>query len=225
LPDVVTVADDALVAAVSTSLGSRDRPRGASTVALLLLVCATAFAGGRSLGTGTGLAFGGPLQHEGGIIRSGPVRVGHTYSVPVELFNAGDGVAILDGVELIDPTPGVRVVGASVSPDWSRAFVFGRYPPPETVLQPAIGAPVADSRTHPLMLFVGVAVDGPGRYSSPGVLIRYHVGSQSYIAHVLEGFLICAVEGARLAGPPCDDVDALAAVQDRARDRYPFPAA
>jgi hypothetical protein len=141
-------------------------------------------------------------------------QIGETfiYGLPV-VINDGDEPAVLERIEPVDPTPGLRLIHTRISGSNRKHFAFasGRWPDPSrfTDLHPVRGFVV-----HPddvtgwergaELIFV-MRADNPGRYKFKAVAVDYRVGSREHRAVLDIGLGVCVMKGRRMPSKRCDD--------------------
>jgi hypothetical protein len=109
--------------------------------------------------------------------------------------NHGDEVAILDGVELIDPTEGIQLVGARVADVTGRPRRSGddTFPPGRPGGQrPLAGYRVAPGGTNEVQLLLGVRLIAEGQHGFRAVAALYHVGENSFRYVIASGLVACS---------------------------------
>ena len=141
-------------------------------------------------------------------------RVGETftYGLPV-VINSGDEPAVLERIEPVDPTPGLRVVHTRINGSERKYFYFasGSWPDPSrfTDLHPVPGFVV-----HPEdvkgwdrgaeLIFV-MRADEPGRYKFGAVAVEYRVGGIEHRAVLDIGLGVCVTTGRRMPYKRCNN--------------------
>jgi len=120
-----------------------------------------------------------------------PIDLDEAYSFgSVVLRNAGDEPAVLDRLTLIDPSPGLEVVGMYTLPVPNArgvGFIEGFHP---EWGEPVAGSPVSPGRD--LQVVIGVRVAEPGRYEFRGVLVDYRVDDARHRANLQHSLRVCA---------------------------------
>ena len=109
---------------------SRRRLLAAASAAVVLLGGAGAFIGIRLAGDGGGRIDGGPIappKDAGyyGVGHAAPLGQRLSYGILVA-GNAGDATAVLERVEAVETTPGMRIVGSYAQPPGKGPGVGGR---------------------------------------------------------------------------------------------------
>src|SRR5919201_2059839 len=113
---------------------------------------------------------GGPLNVNVGTVSGARVKPGTTTTFGIFLHNDTDAVATLDSVRLIELDPGLRIVGLGVTSTEEGGIGTVRgYPPGGRLVEPLRGTPIANTRTHPATILIGVVAARPGRYHVPGI--------------------------------------------------------
>jgi hypothetical protein len=139
-------------------------------------------------------------------------RIGETftYGLPV-VINSGDEPAVLERIEPVDPTPGLRLLHTRIGGSKREFFYFasGRWPDPSrfTDLHPVAGFVV-----HPKdvrgwergaeLIFV-MRADAPGRYEFDAVAVEYRVGGREHRAVLEIGLGVCVTKGRKLPNRRC----------------------
>jgi hypothetical protein len=141
-------------------------------------------------------------------------RVGQTfaYGLPV-VINSGDEPAVIDRIEPVDPTPGLRVVETRMNGSERKYFYFasGSWPDPTlyTDLHPVPGFVV-----HPetvtgwergAELIFALRADEPGRYVFRAVAVEYRVGGTEHRAVLDIGLGVCVTKGRRMPSQRCNN--------------------
>jgi len=150
----------------------------------------------------SGVTEGGPLAcADCSAGASIPVAVGKRATFgAANLENHGNEAAVLERVEYVDLTPGVRILGPVVSRSGeSRGSGIGLvlgYPPPQ--LKGAFHE-LSGYRVLPLRSFddevdvlVGLSPSREGMFSYRKLRIYYHVGSKHYVTTYDMGVRVCA---------------------------------
>ena len=159
-----------------------------------------------------GIASGGPLAcpecHTGA---SMPMSVGElgTYGA-ANLDNHGKEPAVLDRVELVDRTRGLRILGPLVFRSGDRPGggigLIRQFPPPglKGALHPLHGYRVLPYRSFDddVALLVGVSPLREGKLSYRKLKLYYHVGEERYVATFDMGVRVCAPRSVQLARCP-----------------------
>jgi hypothetical protein len=168
-------------------------------------------------GGGEGITKGGPLAcpdcHSGASMPADIGDVG-TYGA-ADLENHSKEPAILDRVEFVDLTPGLRILGPLVSRAGDRAGggvgLIREYPPPglKGALHPLHGYRVLPFRSpaDDVRVLVGVSPLRRGKLSYRQLKLYYRVGSKRYVTTFDMGVRICApasVPSARCPTPVSD---------------------
>jgi hypothetical protein len=153
-------------------------------------------------GSSEGIVAGGPLAcldcHSGA---SMPADVGDmgTYGA-ADLQNHGEEPAVLDHVEFVDITPGLRILGPLVSRAGDRPGggigLIREFPPPglKGALHPLHGYRVLPFRSFAddVRILVGVSPLRTGKLSYRQLRLYYRVGSKRYVATFDMGVRVCA---------------------------------
>lgn len=141
-------------------------------------------------------------------------RIGQTftYGLPV-VINTGDEPAVIDRIEPVDPTPGLRVVDTRMNGSDRKYFYFasGSWPDPTryTDLHPVSGFVV-----HPetvkgwergAELIFALRADDPGRYVFKAVAVEYRVGGNEHRAVLDIGLGVCVTKGRRMPYRRCNN--------------------
>lgn len=143
---------------------------------------------------------GSPERNRLGL--SVPAKTPFTYGIPV-VFNEGARAAILEKVELDDPTPGFRLVSQEIAgPDRNYGAVAGdrAYPPrhprpgdlhplPGFVLQPTS----EKDGEHGAEIVLALQTPGPGIYRFQGLRLTYRVGDRRYTSVIPHALRACAI--------------------------------
>jgi hypothetical protein len=156
----------------------------------------------------------GPLADDAAASLGIQRRVGETftYGMPV-VINSGDEPAVIDHIEPVDPTPGLKLLTTRISGSDRRFYFFasGRWPDPSrfTDLHPVRGFVV-----HPKdvegwdrgaeLIFV-MRADAPGRYEFTAVAVEYRVGDRQHRAVLDIGLGVCVTRDRRLPDKRCDN--------------------
>ncbi|MFN2544608.1 MAG: hypothetical protein ABR600_08585 [Actinomycetota bacterium] len=118
--------------------------------------------------------------------------------------NRGHLTATLDGIDMLDPSAGLRLVGTYVErPGLNNAgghrcivtaggLLLDVAP---TCRSPLVGTEVAPGESHELAILPVVRAEQVGRYHVGGFFIRYHVGPFHYSAFVFGWSFICVHRG------------------------------
>jgi hypothetical protein len=185
--------------------------RGAILAAGAVAVAAVLIASG-VVGSGEGLATGGPLAcpdcHSGA---SMPMDVGQlgTYGA-ADLENHGSQPAVLDRVEFVERTPGLKLIGPLVSRGGDRpgegVGLIRQFPPPRLkgALHPLRGYRVLPfhSFADDVRVLVGLSPLQNGRLSYRKLKLYYRVGSKRYVTTFDMGVRVCAPGSIPLARCP-----------------------
>lgn len=153
-------------------------------------------------GSGEGVVEGGPLAcpdcHTGAAM---PADIGDlgTYGA-ADLQNQSDEAAILDRVEFVDLTPGLRILGPFVTRSGDRPGgeigLIREFPPPglKGALHPLHGYRVRPFRgfADNVQILVGISALRRGRLSYRKLKLYYRVGSKRYVATFDMGVRVCA---------------------------------
>jgi hypothetical protein len=157
-----------------------------------------AFSGGSSVG----IVAGGPLAcsdcHTGASMPADIGDVG-TYGA-ADLQNQSDEPAILDHVEFVDLTPGLRILGPLVSRAGDRPSggigLIREFPPRSLkgALHPLHGYRVLPyhSFADDVQILVGVSPQRRGKLSYRRLKLFYRVGIKRYVATFDMGVRVCA---------------------------------
>jgi hypothetical protein len=140
-------------------------------------------------------------------------RIGETftYGLPV-VVNSGDEPAVLERIEPVDPTPGLRLEGTRISGfnRKYRSFSSGRWPDPSrfTDLHPVPGfvvhpANVSGWDRGAELIFV-LRADRPGRYKFGAVAVDYRVGGNEHRAVLDIGLGVCVTKGRKMPYRQCN---------------------
>jgi hypothetical protein len=184
--------------------------RLAAAAAGIAVLAAAALWGSRELQAPTP----GPLADDAAASLGIQRRVGETftYGMPV-VINSGDEPAVLERIEPVDATPGLKLLATRVSGSDRRFYFFasGRWPDPSrfTDLHPVRGFVV-----HPRdvkgwdrgaeLIFV-MRADRPGRYKFKAVAVEYRVGSSEHRAVLDIGLGVCVTKGRKMPNRRCDN--------------------
>jgi hypothetical protein len=193
------------------------RPRAQLALAAALVAAAAAVVLAVVLVGGDEEPSAGPLGSDEVQGLGAPQEAGRTFTfgLPVA-YNEGDEPAVLDRISLLDPTPGLEVVGTRVAgadrrllyqsgdPDWPSRRITDQHP--------VNGFEVAPQDTpegrRGVELVFGLRADRPGRYRTRGVQIDYRVGDTRHRSTMLVALQLCipprgvAAEGRRCPTPP-----------------------
>lgn len=141
-------------------------------------------------------------------------RVGQTftYGLPV-VINTGDEPAVIDRIEPVDPTPGLRVVDTRMNGSERKYFYFasGDWPDPTlyTDLHPVSGFIVhpetAKGWERGAELIFALRADEPGRYVFKAVAVEYRVGGNEHRAVLDIGLGVCVTKGRRMPSHRCNN--------------------
>ncbi|HSM38737.1 MAG TPA: hypothetical protein VK838_05335, partial [Candidatus Limnocylindrales bacterium] len=119
----------------------------------------------------------------------------------LQLHNAGDEPAILDGVSLRGATAGLRIQGASVLPIGQTSgglwFNHHRYPPPGVSpdrLQPLAGfrMAAAQASSDGMQVLLALTVPSEGMFEFEAIAIDYRVEGRRYEAVFPFAMRVCA---------------------------------
>ncbi len=132
----------------------------------------------------------------------GPIPSGTGITVPAlkhgvtigdwVLRNSGSQPATIQKMTLIDPSPGLRVLGFSLA-HFSKHSVGAddAYPPTGLHLL-SIHTPIRPSDSlHPIELIGGFSIPHSGRFIAKGVRVAYTEGGHAYQMTVNEGIAFC----------------------------------
>jgi hypothetical protein len=172
-------------------------------------VAVLAWLGHRSLGPPTP----GPLARDVGESLGIQRRIGETftYGLPV-VINSGDEPAVIERIEPVDPTPGLRVVQTRIAGAKRKYFLFasGSWPDPSrfTDLHPVPGFVVhpeyvAGWERGAELIFV-MRADEPGRYVFKAVAVEYRVGGREHRAVLDVGLGVCVRTQRKPHGKWCE---------------------
>ena len=168
---------------------------------------------------------GGPLRSDSVPQGSGfPVDAHHALTYAgIGLRNAGSAPATLEQVTLVDPEPGVRLVGALAAeqPEGARIFAYHDFPPdrdqyavrivryPE--LRPLAGFVVPPgpagnrARATETQLYLGLESTEPsGRVTLESFRVHYRVGDRRYVLVVPQSVALCTPRAEYVDTKPCD---------------------
>jgi hypothetical protein len=162
---------------------------------------------------GDGEPSAGPLGSDEVQGLGAPQEAGRTFTfgLPVA-YNEGDEPAELERISLLDPTPGLKVVGTRVAgadrrllyqsgdPNWPSRRITDQHP--------VNGFEVAPQDTpegrRGVELVFGLRADRPGRYRTEGVQIDYRVGDTRHRSTMLIALRLCVPpRGATAEGRRC----------------------
>jgi hypothetical protein len=156
----------------------------------------------------------GPLANDVAESLGLKIRVGETftYGLPV-VINTGDEPAVIERIEPVDPTPGLRVVHTRINGSERKFFYFasGRWPDPElyTDLHPVAGFVVQPQTVagweRGAELIFALRADDPGRYVFKAVAVEYRVGSREHRAILDIGLGVCVTKGRRMPNKRCNN--------------------
>jgi hypothetical protein len=129
------------------------------------------------------------------------------------VINSGDEPAIIERIEPVDPTPGLRVVQTRMNGSERKFFYFasGRWPDPElyTDLHPVRGFVVHPKHVkgweRGAELIFALRADDPGRYVFTAVAVEYRVGDNEHRAVLDIGLAVCVTNGRRMPYKRCND--------------------
>jgi hypothetical protein len=165
-------------------------------------------------GDGSGTAVGGsggPLECTdctwGGTALSVRPHSSVSFGV-IYVRNHGDSVATLDGVRLLEPSPGIRLQGMElVEPDGTGVPATERgWPPkhPGGTVRRVRGyrLPPAGGDRRAVAVLLGVAA-GERSTMFRGAVVSYHVGDKAYEAVYRERLRLCVVGLGDPATQPC----------------------
>jgi hypothetical protein len=169
-------------------------------------------------GSREGIVAGGPLAcrdcHSGA---SMPADVGDlgTYGA-ADLRNHGEEPAVLDHVEFVELTPGLRILGPLVSRAGDKpgggVGLIREFPPRglKGVLHPLHGYRVLPHRSFAddVQILVGLSPQRRGKLSYRRLKLYYRVGDKRYVATFDMGVRVCApyrVPAARCPTPLSDE--------------------
>lgn len=145
---------------------------------------------------------GGPLAEpkafgsaalRGGLDPGEPLSVGQYI-----LENTGSGPVRVDRLWLVEPTPGLRLVGAYASHE-SHVGARRGYGPPRSASHP-VGLEVPPGRDAAYVVVIGVQADKPGRYVTDGLRVAYHRGGRRWETTLRQSIVLCVPESTY----PCD---------------------
>jgi hypothetical protein len=184
--------------------------RTIAVVLALTVVALLVWLGYRSVGPLTP----GPLDNDVAESLGIQRRVGETftYGMPV-VINKGDEPAVLERIEPVDPTPGLRVVATRMNGSERKYFYFasGRWPDPAryTDLHPVRGFVVhpesVEGWERGAELIFALRADEPGRYVFKAVAVEYRVGSREHRAVLDIGLGVCVTKGRKLPDKRCNN--------------------
>jgi hypothetical protein len=145
------------------------------------------------------------VTHGGASASRGPLTTGNptadgivptTLETPVtigdwSLTNSGDEPAVVDSITVDNPDPGLRVIGIKLAR-------YGKVSPGAVDGYPVKGLrvyrvdklPIPPGQ-DPIEIIVGFKIDKPGRYTSQGLTVVYHVGNSHYQTTVPEAVAVC----------------------------------
>jgi hypothetical protein len=156
----------------------------------------------------------GPLDNDAAESLGLQRRVGQTftYGLPV-VINTGDEPAVIDRIEPVDPTPGLRVVDTRMNGSERKYFFFasGDWPDPTryTDLHPVPGFVVhpetAKGWERGAELIFALRADKPGRYVFRAVAVEYRVGGDEHRAVLDIGLGVCVTKGRRMPSQRCNN--------------------
>lgn len=156
----------------------------------------------------------GPLARDVGESLGIQRRIGETfaYGLPV-VINSGDEPAVIESIEPVDPTPGLRVVQTRISGSKRKHYFFasGRWLDRSlfTDLHPVSGFVVHPENVtgweRGAELIFALRADEPGRYVFKAVAIDYHVGGREHRAVLDIGLGVCVTKGRKMPEKDCND--------------------
>ena len=155
----------------------------------------------------------GPLAHDVAESLGIQRRVGEnfTFGMPV-VINSGDEPAVLERIEPVGSTPGLRVVHTRISGSERKYFYFssGRWPDRSrfTDLHPVPGFVVHPENVSGWdrgaeLIFV-LRADRPGRYKFRAVAVDYRVGGNEHRAVLDIGLGVCVTKGRKMPYRHCN---------------------
>ena len=155
-------------------------------------VLAFAVDGGESGSGGTagGVREGGPLADpDNASAISAPVPLGKPYSWGLTaLTNAGDEVATIERIELLDIPDGMRVIGVYALDSSGSGIGIGKgYEPDGRPEFP--GLRIGPDKGYDIV--VGLEITKPGRFAIPATRIHYRVGEQRYQTVMSHAIQLC----------------------------------
>jgi hypothetical protein len=124
-----------------------------------------------------------------------------TFGMPV-VINSGDDPAVLERIEPVDPTPGLRLLRTRVAGAKRKHFYFasGTWPDPTkwADVHPVSGFVVQPETDEGWergaeLLFI-MRADRPGRYEFDSVAVEYRVGGNEHRAELEIGLAVCVVK-------------------------------
>jgi hypothetical protein len=110
--------------------------------------------------------------------------------------NYGDEPAVLDDVELVGASSGIRLVGtraADITGDrrtWSGDDVFPPHRPPDQL--PLSAFEIAGDAAQDAQLILGVEMTEEGQHGFEGVAVLYHAGDDRYRYVIPSGAVACS---------------------------------
>lgn len=134
-------------------------------------------------------------------------------------YNNGEKPAVLRSLGLIDPTPGLRVVGTRVAGPERELLALGstsEWPSDEfTDQRPVRGfavAPISEpDGERGVELLLGLRADKLGRYETSGVVVDYTVGDTEHRAYIRNGLSVCVIPASeRIEDESCPFSDEVA---------------
>lgn len=155
-------------------------------------VLAFAVGGGESGSGGTAgvVREGGPLADpDNASATSAPVPLGQPYSWGLTaLANAGDEVATIERIELVDVPEGMRVIGMYALDSSESGIGIGEdYKPDGRPELP--GLRIGPDKGYDII--VGLEITKPGRFAIPATRIHYRVGEQRYQTVMSHAIQLC----------------------------------
>ncbi len=115
------------------------------------------------------------------------------------MFNSGSVPVVLTRIRLVDPTPGLEVVGTAVggpdrelltldrAPDWPSKAFTDQHAVAGFVVAPSS---LPDGERGVELLF-GLRAARPGSYQARAIAVEYAVGEEEHVAYVRRGVNVC----------------------------------
>ena len=129
------------------------------------------------------------------------------------VINSGDEPAVLERIEPVDPTPGLRLVHTRIARIGTQVPLVRLRPlaRSEPLHRPASrarlrGPPgdVAGWDRGAELIFV-LRADSPGRYKFKAVAVEYRVGGKEHRAVLDIGLGVCVTKGRKMPDKRCND--------------------
>lgn len=150
----------------------------------------------------------------------------------MRLYNNGHEEAVIDSVELVGATPGLRVLGMGALPVTSfGSVVVSGQPAPDNITSavarfPLVGASLPGDTTRDSARWTWAAfilsVPSNGAFRVDSVDVTYHVGTREYRKSIASSLEVCA--GGPLVGMPGPNDTPMEAPQPTSTMPYcPFP--